>query len=26
VAGDEMKLNMTGTQGAKYSVVCKRQK
>jgi len=26
VVGDEMKLNMTGTQGAKYSLVCKRQK
>ena len=26
VAGDEMKLNMTGTQGTKYSLVCKRQK
>ena len=26
VAGDDMKLNMTGTQGTKYSLVCKRQK
>ncbi len=26
VAGAEMKLNMTGTQGTKYSLVCKRQK
>jgi hypothetical protein len=26
VAGDEMKLNMTGTQGNKYTLVCKRQK
>ena len=25
-AGDEMKLNVTGTQGNKYSLVCKRQK
>lgn len=26
VAGDEMKLNVTGTQGDKYVLVCKRQK
>lgn len=26
VAGDEMKLTMTGTQGAKYALVCKRHK
>jgi hypothetical protein len=26
VAPDEMKLNMTGTQGTRYSLVCKRQK
>ena len=26
VAGDEMKLNVTGTQGDKYSLICKRQK
>ena len=26
VAGDEMKLNVTGTQGNKYALVCKRQK
>ena len=26
VAGDEMKLKVTGTQGDKYSLVCKRQK
>ena len=26
VAGDEMKLNMTGTQGTKYSLLCNRQK
>jgi hypothetical protein len=26
VAGDEMKLNVTGTQGDKYTLVCKRQK
>jgi hypothetical protein len=26
VAGDGMKLNVTGTQGDKYLVVCKRQK
>ena len=26
VAGDEMKLNVTGTQGNKYILVCKRQK
>jgi hypothetical protein len=26
VAGDEMKLNVTGTQGNKYTLVCKRQK
>jgi hypothetical protein len=26
VGGDEMKLNMTGTQGTQYSLVCKRQK
>lgn len=26
VAGDEMKLTVIGTQGDKYSLVCKRQK
>ncbi|MBI4893165.1 MAG: hypothetical protein HY821_21255 [Acidobacteria bacterium] len=26
VAGDEMKLNVTGTQGDKYKLTCKRQK
>ncbi|MGJ5815273.1 hypothetical protein [Paludibaculum fermentans] len=26
VAGDEMKLNVTGIQGDKYLLVCKRQK
>jgi hypothetical protein len=26
VAGDEMKLNVTGTQGNKYTLVCKREK
>jgi hypothetical protein len=26
VAGNEMRLNMTGTQGTKYSLVCKRQR
>jgi len=26
VAGDEMKLNVTGTQGNKYQLTCKRQK
>ena len=26
VAGDEMKLNVTGTQGTKYTLVCRRQK
>jgi major membrane immunogen (membrane-anchored lipoprotein) len=26
VAGDEMKLKVTGTQGNEYSLVCKRQK
>ena len=26
VAGGEMKLNVTGTQGNKYALVCKRQK
>lgn len=26
VSGDEMKLNVTGTQGNKYTLVCKRQK
>lgn len=26
VAGDEMKLNVTGTQGNKYKLICKRQK
>jgi hypothetical protein len=26
VAGDEMKLNVTGTQGNQYVVTCKRQK
>jgi hypothetical protein len=26
VAGDEMKLNVTGTQGDKYLLICKRQK
>lgn len=26
VAGDEMKLNVVGTQGTKYSLTCKRQK
>jgi hypothetical protein len=26
VAGDEMKLNVTGTQGNKYLLICKRQK
>jgi hypothetical protein len=26
VAGDEMKLNVTGTQGNQYTVTCKRQK
>lgn len=26
VAGDEMKFTVTGTQGDKYSLVCKRQK
>ena len=26
VAGDEMKLDVTGTQGNKYKLVCKRQK
>ena len=26
VAGDELKLNVTGTQGNKYVLVCKRQK
>lgn len=26
VAGNEMKLNMTGTQGNKYVVTCKRRK
>lgn len=26
VAGDEMKLNVTGTQGDRYTLVCKRQK
>jgi len=26
VAGDEMKVNVTGTQGNKYSLICKRQK
>jgi len=26
VSGDEMKLNVTGTQGDKYVLVCKRQK
>ena len=25
VSGDEMKLNVTGTQGDRYSLVCKRQ-
>jgi len=25
VAGDEMKLNVTGTQGDRYALVCKRQ-
>jgi len=25
-AGDEMKLNLTGTQGSKHSLVCKGQK
>jgi hypothetical protein len=25
-AGDEMKLDVTGTQGNKYKLVCKRQK
>jgi len=26
VAGDQMKLNVTGTQGDKYTLICKRQK
>jgi len=26
VAGDELKLNVTGTQGNKYTLICKRQK
>jgi hypothetical protein len=26
VAGEEMKLNVTGTQGDKYALICKRQK
>jgi hypothetical protein len=26
MASDEMKLNVTGTQGNRYSLVCKRQK
>jgi hypothetical protein len=26
VAGDEMKLTVTGTSGNKYPLVCKRQK
>lgn len=26
VSGDEMKLNVTGTQGSKYTLVCRRQK
>ena len=26
VAGDEMKLTVTGTQGDKYPLICKRQK
>jgi hypothetical protein len=26
VTGDEMKLNVTGTQGNKYLLICKRQK
>ena len=26
LAGDEMKLTVTGTQGDKYALVCKRQK
>jgi hypothetical protein len=26
IAGDEMKLNVTGTQGDKYTLVCKRKK
>ena len=26
VAGDEMRLNVTGTQGNKYKLICKRQK
>lgn len=26
VSGDEMRLNVTGTQGNKYVLVCKRQK
>ena len=26
VAGDELKLNVTGTQGDKYTLICKRQK
>ncbi len=26
IAGDEMKLNVTGTQGDKYALICKRQK
>ena len=26
VTGDEMKLNVTGTQGDKYALLCKRQK
>ena len=26
VDGDEMKLNVTGTQGNKYTLVCRRQK
>lgn len=25
VAGDELKLNVTGTQGNKYTLTCKRQ-
>ena len=26
VAGDELKLNVTGTQGNKYTLICKRVK
>jgi hypothetical protein len=26
VAGDKMKLNVTGTQGNKCALICKRQK